>query len=384
MLEAEKNKEKIMGVKGFAPLGCSPFFDLVWSYNLDHMHSFSIGLTKDLILKYLQIVDCVIPGLNFATYVNEQLKKMKSIREMTRAPQNSLITDCSNWKANQLKDFLLCIGPIILKGILKDEYYKNFMNFSQAIFIFDKEVITYTEFYIASKKVYEFLQEFEKLFGEGAMKYNVHLLSHLPTCVLKLGPIHTYSLFGYESKNNFVNKFVAGTYNVVQEASQKFLLRQSKFLGQNLNTTKSFKVYKKLGEILITAKPRIPQLTESQKHCLISSEMPLSSTEVKNFRLNGVYFSINQNKNTKCDDSYILTKDGMVGFIQKILISQENVYIFFYECLKLTHSNIQAFTVVSIPSPKIHIMNALNIYKKNLYFNEHFMFTYFPNHFESN
>jgi hypothetical protein len=29
-------------------------------------------------------------------------------------------------------------------------------------------------------------------------------------------------------------------------------------------------------------------------------------------------------------------------------------------------------------------MNALNIYKKNLYFNEHFMFTYFPNHFESN
>jgi hypothetical protein len=383
MIDAERLKVKIKGVKGFSPLACLDMFDLVWSFSFDYMHTVLLGILKDLLNKYATIRDCIKPGMNYVQSINNLLRHLKSLNEMTRSLESALIQECQTWKANQLRSFLFLVGPVVLKDVLKNEFYRNFMELSQAIFIFNQQKITEADFNIASQKLFHFINGFENLFGEESMTYNIHLLNHLPMCILKLGPLHSYSLFAFEGKNHFLNNYISGTHNVIQEATSKIALYQNRFLGIRFNSSKSLKVYLKIDNIVVTSKPRIASLSDAEIFILGHRDAELF--EIKHFYKDGILyksFDVRKISNKKCD-SNVITTDGKVGCISKILISNNLISIILTEPYRIINSDVQLISLQKNVRPSFFIIECSKIDKKVLVFEEKLICTFMPNSLES-
>jgi hypothetical protein len=96
--------------------------------------------------------------------------------EFVRKPRQ--LEDILRWKATELRTFLLYIGPVILKVILTDSCFKNFMSLNIAMIILLSpnygSLIDY-----AQKLLNYFVQTFEQIYGQYLMSHNIHGLLHL-------------------------------------------------------------------------------------------------------------------------------------------------------------------------------------------------------------
>lgn len=63
---------------------------------------------------------------------------------------------------------------------------------------------------------------------------NVHLLTHIYTCVKHCGPLWVYSNFCFESNNGVLGSYVNGTTDVEKQIVSKYLLSKA---NQNNNSS---------------------------------------------------------------------------------------------------------------------------------------------------
>lgn len=78
-----------------------------------------------------------------------------------------------------------------------------------------------------------FIADFQKLYGEHNMVYNVHLLEHLPKCVRDSGPLWAYSNFNFESNNGSLVSHVKGTTDVEHQIVSKYSFHNVLFCLRN-------------------------------------------------------------------------------------------------------------------------------------------------------
>lgn len=152
--------------------------------------------------------------------VNRNIKSIKPLKTFSISPRT--IDEREYWKAHEFKYWLLFYAVPCLTGILKPIYLNHFTLLSEAIFIFLKTKITQTDLKKASQNLRKFVVDFEKYYGEENMVYNVHLLEHLPKCVVDCGPLWCYSNFNFESSNGFLVKHVNGTTDVEKQIASKY------------------------------------------------------------------------------------------------------------------------------------------------------------------
>lgn len=155
-----------------------------------------------------------------AEVVNRNINTIKPLRTFTRKPRTT--DERKFWKAHEFKYWLLFYGIPCLKGTLKQIYLNHFSLLSEAIFIFLKSKITPSEFEKASNNLKKFVKDFQTLYGEHNMMYNVHLLEHLPKCVKDCGPPWAYSNFNFESNNGSLVNNVNGNTDVEQQIASKY------------------------------------------------------------------------------------------------------------------------------------------------------------------
>jgi hypothetical protein len=152
-------------------------------------------------------------------------RSQKFPKEVTRAPIE--IEKYSNWKANQFRALLLYYGYGVFKKFLPTIYFSNFLLLSKAAYILLEENITEESFEDAQTKLQNFVTSFRSLYGDKHMNYNIHLALHIPNCVLNCGPLFSYSLFYFESKNSQISKFFKGKRRPLQEGSNKYISYRS-------------------------------------------------------------------------------------------------------------------------------------------------------------
>lgn len=128
----------------------------------------------------------------------------------------------ANWKANEWRDCALHYNVGIVFGILPDEYLENFCKFLNSILLLVKEKVSVRDIAKAQKLISDFRNQYEDMYGTEFMTYNLHTLSHLTTCVEKLGPIWNYSNFPFESNNGVLVRFVKSPKGVLQQISNKY------------------------------------------------------------------------------------------------------------------------------------------------------------------
>lgn len=87
----------------------------------------------------------------------------------------------------------------------------------------------------AKKNFDDFVDQFQKLYGETHMTINIHLLMHITSCIQRLGPTWTHSCFSYESLNSKLMDGVHGTkYFLEQIAKRTKLIRAVSYLETHI------------------------------------------------------------------------------------------------------------------------------------------------------
>lgn len=176
-----------------------PNFDTVKSFPLDYMHLVLLGVMRKLLHLWLskEPVSVRLPNRRVLE-VNELLLSLKSCIpvEFVRKPRSLL--EVSRWKATELRQFLLYTGPVVLKEILTDNCYSNFMALSVAmIILLSPNHENKIEF--ANKLLHYFVKSFSHIYGPHFVSYNVHGLLHLVDDYQHFGPLDSCSCFPFEN-----------------------------------------------------------------------------------------------------------------------------------------------------------------------------------------
>lgn len=150
--------------------------DMIFSLCLDEMHIVHLEVMKKLIELWLSLLNKKqITEINLRA---ENIEKFRP-REIHRTIRP--IDQVKQFKANELRTFLLVTGPILLKNILDIERYNHFMmlhiamrKLTQKNFNSEKN-----ELEIIERMLFEFVDEFETLYPLNKVTYVVHQLIHL-------------------------------------------------------------------------------------------------------------------------------------------------------------------------------------------------------------
>jgi hypothetical protein len=104
-------------------------------------------------------------------------------KEFVRKPRS--FNDVMYWKATEFRHFLLYTGPIVLKGIVEQNIYINFLILHVAISILIslKLIKNQNNILYAKNLLIHFVNSFIVIYGENFVSHNIHNLLHLSTDV---------------------------------------------------------------------------------------------------------------------------------------------------------------------------------------------------------
>ena len=113
-------------------------------------------------------------------------------------------------KANELKTWLLYIGPVLFHLTVNEGLIERFLLLSYSIRLLPTSR-TYAD--QAGKLIHLFLNKVEECYGNEVFSANIHALSHLSWQVKNFGPLWTTSAMMFESANYLLQSKFTGTVN---------------------------------------------------------------------------------------------------------------------------------------------------------------------------
>lgn len=194
---------------------------MVTQVPLDYMHLCCLGAMKKLILFWMKgplhvrlpskDIDKISALLLSCSYSqpNEFQRRIRGL-------------DCiSNWKATELRTFLIYAGPVVLKNVLPEALYEHFQMLSIAIRILRDKDRYFQYGMIAKVLLVEFIEKFRVLYGECYISYNIHNLQHLTDCTTIYGPLDNFSAFPFETKLGQIKRLVKCGYKAIEQIANR-------------------------------------------------------------------------------------------------------------------------------------------------------------------
>lgn len=155
------------------------------------------------------------------------LYSIKPPSEITRVPRS--ITEYKMWKASEWKNFLLYYSLPCLQGIrMPKKYIDHWFFLVCSMHIFLREKISPVDFAIAERSIRQFVLSMEDIYNAPQlMRFNVHLLLHIPQSVKNFGGLWATSCFSYEHYNGILAKMFRSSQAVPQQICKFYLRLQS-------------------------------------------------------------------------------------------------------------------------------------------------------------
>ena len=213
------------GVTSVSPLHLLPAcveLDLVNCFPVDYMHCVLLGVTRQLFALWFEPSDqpyCIRKSMR---EIDDDLIKIRPPDDISRLPR-SLLT-YKKWTATEWRNWLLYYSVPLLRGILRDRYFRHWTLLVSAMFNLLKGSISMTMIDEADIKLQEFVSQTARLYGTENMSYNIHTLLHLAKAVRNCGPLWATSMFPFEGFNRVLLKFCHGTNHMAQQMADNFLL----------------------------------------------------------------------------------------------------------------------------------------------------------------
>lgn len=95
---------------------------------------------------------------------------------------------------------------------------------SHGVHLLTKASITRSDLNHANASLTKFVNEFQQLYGDIHMTYNIHQFNHLTQTVIDRGPLSIYSTYVFEGFNLVLMRLFHGTQAVPLQIANSFLL----------------------------------------------------------------------------------------------------------------------------------------------------------------
>lgn len=102
------------------------------------------------------------------------------------------------WKGTEFRTFLLYVGPVVLKSVLRTEEYEHFLYLFCAVTICSTNA--YRDYLALAQTLFsEFIETYIHLYGVQSINSNVHNLCHVVEDVRKFGDLNSISTYPFEN-----------------------------------------------------------------------------------------------------------------------------------------------------------------------------------------
>ncbi|XP_032690727.1 uncharacterized protein LOC116853675 isoform X2 [Odontomachus brunneus] len=320
------------GVKGPSVLMNLQHFDMVKGMVPDYMHSILLGVTKfhtEILLT--SIGEPYYAGSpNNIRIINQRLNAIVLPSSITRSPRS--INERRLWKASEWRSWLIWYCLICLKGVLPKKYLSHLALLVTAIHICLQTSISYNMVNKVNELLLRYVIQMQSFFGEHAMRYNVHLLLHIPSSIMNWGPLWTHNTFSFENENRLILQMKTSPHRIAVQIAWRYFFYNSLSLFENnittgerynqycdeINVKQKLKFVSKVGECTLIGSGKEHALLPTEAACL-SPLMQGNCLSFKKIIVNGIRFtSALYNRPRKINDSIIVTRDGMKGSITNI------------------------------------------------------------------
>lgn len=226
---------------------CNLGINMIKSFPIDYMHQVCLGVMKRLLLVWMRgkKKETKISFLNIDEISSKLIMLQRFIpRFFARKPRS--LHEIDYWKATEFRQFLLYTGKLVLKGILRDDLYDNFMTLSVAISILVSPQLVASYANYAKELLIHFVHQARNLYGDEFLVYNVHSLLHLGDDAVEYGSLGDCSAFSFENHMQHIKKMVRSGKNPLSQIvkricefeevkSKPFSVKQSKLVNKRPN-----------------------------------------------------------------------------------------------------------------------------------------------------
>lgn len=174
---------------------------MVSQFPHDYMHLVCLGVMRRLLDLWFGSsgpLRCRRSGRDMQE-ISEKLVSLKAFVPVEFARKPRSLAERLRWKATELRQFLLYTGPLVLRGVLPEEMYNNFMLLSVAISILANPRLCSALNAFVKRLLVSFVEHFSKLYGPEFVVYNIHGLIHLSDDVKIHGHLDVISGFPFEN-----------------------------------------------------------------------------------------------------------------------------------------------------------------------------------------
>ena len=227
--------------KELSPLHSS--IDCIHGFPLDYMHMVLLGVVKRMLV-FLIKGDKVCKISNQQSIENSARLvglRGQSPSNFDRQPRG--LKDLCYWKATELRQFLLYLGPVVLKGIVSEKIYDHFLVLHVALSLLLKDEITEDVAVLdyAKNLLKYFSSASSSVYGSNFHVYNVHSLTHIADDVSyhKCSP-NDLSAFKFENYMQGLKKMIRNGSNPVVQITKR--LSEIPDHKSKINVTSPFKL----------------------------------------------------------------------------------------------------------------------------------------------
>lgn len=208
---------------------------LVSAVPLDWMHLILLGVMKRLIKFWVhgkkkekkgQHSNRLTESIKLSDIeidnISKEMLEMKKIIPSDFARHPRRLQEIDYYKATELRQFLLYIGPIVLRHVSNKKIYNNFMALHCAVRILCDSRLYVEQNAYAYELLEYFIRTFSLIYGSDYVTHNVHGLIHVPSDCLKHGSLNNISCFKFENCLQQIKKQVKRSQHPLQQFANRY------------------------------------------------------------------------------------------------------------------------------------------------------------------
>jgi len=148
-----------------------------------------------------------------AHQISEKLTALRRYVPKSFARKPRSLVEVDRWKATEFRLFLLYFGKLVLKEILNEDLYENFLTLSVAISILVSPSLVEAYHGYANELLEHFVLRCKELYGEEFLVYNVHSMIHMSAEARQFGCLDNCSGFIFENYLQQIKRMVRSGRN---------------------------------------------------------------------------------------------------------------------------------------------------------------------------
>lgn len=147
--------------------------------------------------------------------IDKILMKIKFPSEFPRTQRS--IKDIDTFKANEYRNLVFYSLVYVLKPFLKVQYYNHFLLYVVFIRLLTQNSIKKEDIRYSRKLIHSFMSNFQTLYGDEHLSFNLHGHLHLPDQVELFGPLNKISCFSFEGVFKICKRLFNGTRGITSQ-----------------------------------------------------------------------------------------------------------------------------------------------------------------------